>query len=973
MPYHEIPFRLAFAVAKAMNPVSPSAEVTSPPPMVQPYHGPHIGLEAPEEARQPHHSQRVASTPTVGIQENDGINFGHLQIKPHHRIGQVDGGNLPLIKDSGHQPPVLTEVKVDSRQASKHYRQTSLAEVRETQQRVAQVSESWSQITGNTTHSAEVFRQLNPTQLLEPKVQMDLVQGLAEEATDSLLATLGARINGLNKQERRQAADLKPEVLDKLGLSAMRFQTGGMKELRQLTLSLATLYEDHNLSIQEMTQKAYGLLDSFTSNEKRTQQLALWGNAALLTLLLARNSGIDKRRLRNLAATLVAVGIMAGCGPGQPFPETVDIISPTAEAAEEQTIATVEGQGESPEAPVAPAGINELPGGPDSSIGSQQPTEVPLQQVVDYQGKTDRLTVRSDYMDQFGHENVRGQIQVILASLAQNGFQVVESQALITAPNQVALEFSQHTDTDYQWTIGVVGQNGWWRRVNENGSFTFDPGDMSAGTRWQYFEDGLGNAVNRGYEKINGQWVMVARAGADQAVVAVMQQGGPVYEPNQVRQEEDGILVIGNVAYRQDGGGLEEVYYIADGGSLKKWNGVDRFTNVRLEKSGISGTTETVNADKLVRLADGNLAAVYGNKITAKILVNEREVRFSDNGKVDRGDGWYMAWENALVDAVQIRNGQVWQWERDGFKVMLDGNKMPIAANEIRSVGEVGWVVLNSSAMKAFIDKEGRLMQAVDQLALVGNQVMGWNGAELVATDMSPMEFKANMPGHERLESIGRVRGPKLGLVINEQALGLNIDALRFTDEGRFRQFFLEMALARMKDDGYIDQSMSFHQFTEWLSQGNNIILKELDAYNALTGEPETFHNASVKSITIYITHTNDKLPIKGKTRYAPGLGPTAHLDAYYYVASSSLYLIFDINGQTVGNFISNPTIESINILNASVTQFIRLPPSYYDSAKCGLTSDGRKCVQAPVDKNGSDIVFRNLFPPHPVQVNIAK
>jgi hypothetical protein len=724
------------------------------------------------------------------------VSLDHFDI-PHPRLDHGRHGVTQKVVILSQQIPVLHEGVIFSRQAERHHYVTAMNHVQEAQQRVEQASLSWYQTTGTITHSAEVFSQINPSQLLEIKVQKDLIQAVAEEATDALLAKIGPRINRLNKQERNQAATLDLTSLGKLGISEMSFQTGGMKNLRKLALSLSGLYDNHNISVEDMTMEATRLLASFTMSEKRVQQLNQFGLLALLIAVVAKNTRIDKRRFHILAATLVAAAIMAGCGPDKPFPETVEVV-PKATAAQSQT-PDLEEKGESPEVPVAP-------------------TEAPQ----------------------------------------------------LTKP-AIPTESESQPEMD----------------------------------------------------------------------------GGP------------------------------EGYYTESGGSLRFWNDKQkRYEAVRVEKADMSGTREVVKADNLLPLADGNMAAVADGKITAKVFLKERIVEAANNGKVNQGDGWFVAFddnEGKLVDAVQIEKGRLIQWYWDRFQLVLDGDNAQIEADEIKAAGEnLGWIVLHNEILKAFIDKEGRVLPAIDQRVLVGIQVREWDGVKLVDTDMSPMEHLISLAGNETITSTGV--GLEISIVVAKKALGMDI-SMKFAAENRLRQFWLEMALDRMKDDGNVDRTMTFSQFQQWLADGDHITLKELDAFDAMTGKPKLYKQIDVKRIVVVNTHMDLKslglpeLPVEGgKTRYAPSMHFNPTYDVVYDKVKKVMYIIVDGNGEYWALAKSERALNSIlnwGMYNAAI--LVRVPHGNLVKSRSGLSRSGRVYHSLHHSRSGGEIFDRLILPAFPL------
>jgi hypothetical protein len=416
-------------------------------------------------------------------------------------------------------------------------------------------------------------------------------------------------------------------------------------------------------------------------------------------------------------------------------------------------------------------------------------------------------------------------------------------------------------------------------------------------------------------------------------------------------------VMIDKVPYVWDGTTFVDAFYQVENGFLTKWENT-KYSILRTPSWYQPGTYEQFKADLLMPLPFGGLAVVENNKIVAHIDASRRfnDVRYPETNKfmIDRGDGWFYAWDKesqTVADAVQVRDGAVWQWYWDKYRLVEDGDNQPVKAEGIKAAGgQYGWVVESGNQMTAYLNREGLLLPAFNNQVPVGYSVVAWENGSLVDTGKTPLELMITMPGHETVYSTGI--GPEISVTVVEKAIGLDV-SFEWHNESNFRKYWLGKALDRMKEDGHSAvENMSLSDFEAWLEAGNTIVLEVLDAINARTGRSVDglFRDVPVERIRVYLSYMDLKntgvplLPVEGnKSRFSPG-GSHAFKadDAVYDPVTATLYLITEGNSNGWGALTRTPS-NALSYMYNGASTYLRVPYSVFQSNLDGTTtSDGR-------------------------------
>jgi hypothetical protein len=311
-------------------------------------------------------------------------------------------------------------------------------------------------------------------------------------------------------------------------------------------------------------------------------------------------------------------------------------------------------------------------------------------------------------------------------------------------------------------------------------------------------------------------------------------------------------------------------------------------------------------------------------------------------------EGKLVIWASELGDwvpAVQVKDGEAIAWDGWEFKTMKIFGGEVIAADEAVELTQ-GTALTKDGQMQVFVDREGNIITAANGEIAQGWRIFGFENGALIESDRTWFDWMLTRASHDTI-AVNPERSPglEISVTLNEAAMQGNWD-LSWHDQASFIHYWQEIALARMKDDGLIDPEKTYWQFVDWLKEGNVITLKQLSAWNAQTGEVETFANAPVKAVKNYITQMNqDKageptLPLE-KTRFKSDAGNSAAYDVAYDPETLTLWLIGEHSREYQGGHMENMS-PFISSKIALVSALFRHPNSFLQANHQGISQGGR-------------------------------
>jgi hypothetical protein len=225
-----------------------------------------------------------------------------------------------------------------------------------------------------------------------------------------------------------------------------------------------------------------------------------------------------------LAILLLCV-LLATTGCSSAMPSEVAATQPIAigETATHEPAAT--GVIETASIP-SPLTNTHLPGGPDALSGLEKRAEVSIEDIPPDLSEEMRYTLLDEAaLATFTAENVIAHMQAVNASLQNSDI------------DGYTLELVEYLGVagEYAWAIVAQDAGGYWQTARPDGALTWYPSDITADHHWVRADDGLGINVNRNFEFLEGQWVVVARQEPDGQAVAVVNESGVVsYHPDYV-------------------------------------------------------------------------------------------------------------------------------------------------------------------------------------------------------------------------------------------------------------------------------------------------------------------------------------------------------------------------------------------------------------------------------------------------------
>lgn len=379
--------------------------------------------------------------------------------------------------------------------------------------------------------------------------------------------------------------------------------------------------------------------------------------------------------------------------------------------------------------------------------------------------------------------------------------------------------------------------------------------------------------------------------------------------------------VLGSGPYTWNGQNWTDAFYRSRGTNLQAWSG-ERYKGVH-DKNG-----EIIKAEQMM-WAEGGWIAVYNDRITAR-MTNHQDVETTENGTVDRGDGWRLAWNKvtqAVEYAVQTRpDGFLYMYKFDHYEMFTDAAGIAVAAKDIVPAGDFsGWVAVNGQEMTAYLDNNGNLMAAFNGEIALGWKVCAYKDGQLTELGKNWFEWMEGRPGHNSI-TVDTEKLPGLGItvILNETAFHQDLD-LYWNKQELFIRYWLEAAYARMKDEGTLPEEISnWAQLRTWLQEGNQIILKQVSAWNTTTGKVELMENIKVRRIKVYLTEMDQvssgepPLPMdNGKARYASNITDTAGRDIVYNPTTNDLWLVVESSkeSQAINSFYLSRKCISAGVL----------------------------------------------------------